>query len=51
MATPKKTDAPVPEKKPPEPLPEWADELKRRYVRGEASQFILHGNVDDMILH
>lgn len=33
------------------PLPDWAEELKRRYVRGEASQFILYGNVDDVVLH
>ena len=39
------------EKKPLPPLPAWADELKRRYVRGEASQFILHGNVDDVVLY
>jgi transitional endoplasmic reticulum ATPase len=39
------------DKKPAPPLPGWADELKRRYVRGEASQFILHGNVDDVVLY
>src|SRR5262245_34265105 len=33
------------------PLPKWADELRRRYLRGEASQFVLHGNVHDLILH
>jgi len=32
-------------------LPPWANELKRRYLRGEASQFVLHGNVHDLILH
>ncbi len=32
-------------------LPAWAEELKRRYLRGEASQFILHGNVHDLVLH
>ncbi len=32
-------------------LPSWAEELKRRYVRGEASQFILHGNVHDVVFH
>ncbi len=31
-------------------LPGWADELRRRYIRGEASQFVLHGNVHDVIL-
>ena len=31
--------------------PSWAEELRRRYLRGEASQFILHGNVHDQILH
>lgn len=32
-------------------LPQWADELRRRYLRGEASQFVLHGNVHDLVLH
>jgi SpoVK/Ycf46/Vps4 family AAA+-type ATPase len=31
------------------PHPQWAEELRRRYLRGEASQFILHGNVFDLI--
>ena len=31
--------------------PGWAEQLKRRYLRGEASQFILHGNVHDVLLH
>ena len=29
-------------------LPSWADELKVRYVSGEASMFLLHGNVRDL---
>ena len=29
--------------------PAWADELRQRYLRGEASQFILHGNVFDVV--
>ena len=32
-------------------LPSWADDLRRRYLRGEASIFILHGNVYDAVLH
>src|SRR5258708_4581678 len=32
-------------------LPAWADELRRRYLRGESSQFVLHGNVHDLTLH
>lgn len=32
-------------------LPAWAEELKRRYLRGEASLFVLHGNVYDTVLH
>jgi SpoVK/Ycf46/Vps4 family AAA+-type ATPase len=32
-------------------LPAWTEELRRRYLRGEASQFILHGNVHDLVLH
>ena len=32
-------------------LPEWTSELKRRYLRGESSLFVLYGNVYDTILH
>ena len=32
-------------------LPSWADDLRRRYLRGEASIFVLHGNVYDAVLH
>jgi SpoVK/Ycf46/Vps4 family AAA+-type ATPase len=32
------------------PLPAWADDVRRRYVRGEASIFVLHGNVYDAVL-
>jgi transitional endoplasmic reticulum ATPase len=32
-------------------LPGWAEELRRRYVRGEASLFVLYGNVYDILLH
>jgi len=32
-------------------LPAWASELRRRYLRGEVYQFILHGNVNDLVLH
>ncbi len=31
-------------------LPPWADEIKRTYLRGEASVFIVHGNVYDLVL-
>ncbi len=31
-------------------LPAWAEDLRRRYVRGEASIFVLHGNVYDAVL-
>lgn len=31
-------------------LPAWAEDLKRRYLRGEASMFLLHGNVYDAVL-
>jgi SpoVK/Ycf46/Vps4 family AAA+-type ATPase len=31
-------------------LPDWADDLRRRYLRGEASIFVLHGNVFDAVL-
>jgi AAA+ superfamily predicted ATPase len=30
-------------------LPAWAAELRRRYLRGEASQFVVHGNVHDLV--
>jgi transitional endoplasmic reticulum ATPase len=32
-------------------LPTWADDLRRRYLRGEASMFVLHGNVFDSVVH
>ena len=32
-------------------LPSWADDLRRRYLRGEASMFVLHGNVYDTVVH
>ena len=31
-------------------LPAWAEDLRRRYLRGEASMFVLHGNVYDVVL-
>ena len=31
-------------------LPSWADDLRRRYLRGESAMFILHGNVYDTIV-
>lgn len=31
------------------PLPAWAAELKRRYLSGEATLFLLHGNVHDLV--
>lgn len=31
-------------------LPSWAEDLRRRYLRGEASIFILYGNVYDAVL-
>ena len=37
----------------PEPrlLPAWADDLRRRYLRGESAMFVLHGNVFDSVVH
>jgi SpoVK/Ycf46/Vps4 family AAA+-type ATPase len=35
----------------PRVLPAWAEELRRRYLRGEASLFVLYGNVFDLLLH
>jgi AAA+ superfamily predicted ATPase len=32
-------------------LPPWAEDLRRRYLRGEASMFVLHGNVYDTVVH
>src|SRR6185295_19420153 len=32
-------------------LPIWAEDLRRRYLRGEASMFVLHGNVYDVVLY
>lgn len=31
------------------PVPAWAEELRHRYLAGEAIQFLLHGNVHDII--
>ena len=33
------------------PLPPWAEDLRRRYLRGEASVFVLHANVYDAVIH
>lgn len=32
-------------------LPSWAEEIKRTYLRGEASVFIVHGNVYDHVVY
>lgn len=32
-------------------LPNWAEELRASYLRGESSVFVLYGNVFDLILH
>lgn len=32
-------------------LPEWAETVRRKYLGGEASVFLLHGNVFDQLLH
>ena len=32
-------------------LPTWAEDLRKRYLRGESSMFILHGNVFDAVVH
>ena len=34
----------------PRVFPAWAEDLRRRYLRGEASMFVLHGNVYDVVL-
>ncbi|MEO6325145.1 MAG: ATP-binding protein, partial [Thermoanaerobaculia bacterium] len=31
-------------------LPAWAEELRRRYLRGESTMFLLHGNVYDGVI-
>src|SRR5258708_32243151 len=31
-------------------LAHWTEELRSRYLRGEASQFVLHGNVTDLVV-
>src|SRR5207302_11180329 len=31
-------------------LPPWTEDLRRRYLRGEALQFVLYGNVNDLVL-
>lgn len=32
-------------------LPTWAEELRHRYLRGEAWLFVVHGNVHDLVLY
>jgi transitional endoplasmic reticulum ATPase len=32
-------------------LPSWAEELRHRYLRGEAWLFVVYGNVHDLVLH
>ena len=34
----------------PKPLPGWAEDLRRRYLRNEASMFLVHGNVFDVVV-
>jgi SpoVK/Ycf46/Vps4 family AAA+-type ATPase len=46
LADPERSSA---EAAPPAIHPPWAEELRRRYLRGEASQFVLHGNVFDLV--
>ncbi len=31
--------------------PDWADNLRSRYLRGESCVFVLHGNVHDLVYH
>jgi AAA+ superfamily predicted ATPase len=31
-------------------LPAWAEDLRRRYLRGEAAMFVIHGNVYDAVV-
>lgn len=33
------------------PVPAWAEELRHRYLAGEAIQFLLHGNVHDLVAY
>ena len=32
-------------------LPAWCEDLRRRYLRGESSQFVVHGNIHDIVLY
>ena len=34
---------------PTEVFPLWVDELRQRYLRGESSVFVVHGNVRDFV--
>ena len=40
----------MPDAKSARSLPAWAEDLRRRYIRGEASMFVLHGNVFDSVV-
>ena len=33
------------------PYPIWAEDLRYKYLRGEACMFVLHGNVYDHVLY
>ena len=35
----------------PKQLPEWADRVRRKYLRGESALFLLHDNVFDAVVH
>lgn len=45
------TTEPSQQKAFPASLPAWAETVRRKYLGGEASVFVLHGNVFDRILH
>ena len=50
-ASSRPTMPPAPPNSPAAPLPRWADTVRRKYVGGEASMFVLHHNVFDEILY
>ncbi|WNJ16092.1 AAA family ATPase [Pontibacter sp. G13] len=49
--TPSETPTPVAETpaKPKVEVPEWAHEIKRKYLSQNVSQFIVHGNINDYV--
>ena len=49
MAPPSPSSPPSPSPSSPRPLPHWAEEMRSLFRSGSASQFLIHGNVHDLV--